>query len=130
MRSIQPLTKRITDLIPQVVMACSLIGASQVRASTVVWTGSGVDDSWASSGNWTGGVLPGTTSGTTNGDYAFFSATSGTTHVTVDSGRNLAGLLFGGGSTLNYTVGDNSGNALFLSNGGGITIGLGEFYIP
>jgi len=123
MRPIQPLTKRISELIPQVVLACSLMSASHALAATVVWTGTGADGNWTTSGDWTGGVVPGTTSGTTNGDYAFFNATSGTTHVTIDSGRNLAGLQFGGGSTLNYTIGDNSGNALLLSSGGQITIG-------
>ncbi len=84
------------------------------------WTGT-TNTTWATAGNWTGGV-PGATSGTTNTDTAVFNTYNATNPTpVVDANRNLQGINFdnpGGNLTSPLTLGTTTGNALLLTNGG------------
>jgi len=81
---------------------------------------------WSASGNWTGGVIPGLTTGATNTDKATFGSSSAPTQITIDSGRNLRSLEFGGTNALGlYTIGSagaNLGETLRLTSGGSISV--------
>ena len=85
--------------------------------------------SWAVPGNWTGGVAPGQTTGTTSADTATFGSTTAETLITIDAGRNLRTLTFNGTNAAGlYTLGSagpNAGEALRLSSGGSLTMSAG-----
>jgi autotransporter-associated beta strand protein len=85
--------------------------------------------SWAVPGNWTGGVVPGQTTGTTSADTATFGSITAETLITIDAGRNLRSLTFNGTNAAGlYTLGSagpNAGEALRLSSGGSLTMSAG-----
>ena len=92
--------------------------AARARADSSTWLAAPVDSNWANAANWTNGVVPGSTTTTTNTDTATFGASS-ILAVTVDPGRNLQNLTFtgptGGTTTYAYAV---SGSPLVLTSGG------------
>ncbi|MBN8460758.1 MAG: autotransporter-associated beta strand repeat-containing protein [Verrucomicrobia bacterium] len=79
---------------------------------------------WADDANWNPASAPGATTGTTSPDSATFGTViSAARIVTVDEGRNVAGIDFAGNSSA-YTL---SGGSLVLSSGGTIqTSGAGS----
>ena len=89
-------------------------------SSTWISTAGG---SWSTSGDWQAGVIPGSTSSTTDTDTATFNSSTGT--VTVDNNRNLENITFGTGITGAYTL---SGGSFLLTSGGTIQTlsGTGE----
>lgn len=72
------------------------------RAADSTWTGDADQTSWFDSGNWTGDVIAGADSGTTNIDYATFNLSSSTS-VNFGSYLNLRRIL----------VGSSAGNYIF-----------------
>lgn len=80
---------------------------------------------WSNSANWTGGTIPGATSGITNADTATFGSNTDATFITIDAGRLIRTLTFNGTNAAGlYTLGSagvNLGEALNLSSGGNIT---------
>ena len=76
---------------------------------------------WSTNGSWVGNTIPGTTTGTTSTDTAWFSRllTAART-VTVDSSRNIRNITFDGSNsgTWGYTL---SGGSLLLTSGGTIS---------
>jgi autotransporter-associated beta strand protein len=100
-------------------LACWLaLPAVPAHAADATWnTQAG---NWNAGANWIGGS-PGTTSGTTSTDTAWFSALlTGARAVSVDSNRNIRNITFDGGnsSTFGYTL---SGGSLLLTSGGTIS---------
>jgi len=74
---------------------------------------------WTAPANWTGNVVPGATSGTTdNTDTATFSTSLTTTRtITLDTGRNVQSIYFGNTALQGYIL---TGGSLVLSNNGTI----------
>ena len=58
---------------------------------------------WSTNGSWVGNTIPGTTTGTTSTDTAWFSAllTAART-VTVDSSRNIRNITFDDGNSIRF----------------------------
>ena len=86
------------------------------------WSAAAVDNNWANSANWYGGIVPGATTGVTSTDTATF-ATSGNGHVAIvpDANRNVQSISFDTPSAAAYTIGTVSGgNPLYLTDGGTI----------
>lgn len=120
------------------------LSCGSALAANGTWVGnqSTANGDWSNSANWSGGTIPGVTSGTTNQDTATINnAVSGLntkgiiSPIVIDSGRNIKTLSFTsdrGGSgvtttgafsgTTGYTVGTTSGPALTLSDAGLIAI--------
>jgi autotransporter-associated beta strand protein len=75
-----------------------------------------VSGTWTNPVNWTDGIVPGISGGSNSADVVIFSATLTTNRVvTVDTNRNLGGILFGNTSTNAYVLTNGS---IRLSNGG------------
>ena len=93
----------------------SPVQVATVVASTVagLWN-SGIDGTWNTSGNWTGGV-PGNNAA---GDTAAFNGTTGVTVDLAGFSPTLAGISFGG-SAGNYTIENTGSGQLVSSNSGG-----------
>lgn len=94
-------------------------------ASSGTWTAN-APGNWSDPNNWTGGTVPGATSGTTNTDTATFANTTGTT-ITIDSAsQNIGNITFGSGAGADTIGGSgaNGGNPLLLSSNGAITDSL------
>lgn len=77
---------------------------------------------WSDTTKWSGGIAPGATSGTSNGDTADFgfTLTAGRV-VTIDNGRNIGTILFSSTGVGGYTLSGGSVTTpfdLLLSNGG------------
>ena len=92
------------------------LASQAVRAGDGVWQAGGPSYSWATAGNWQGGVIPGTNSGSTNADTAFISGMAG--NITVDSNRNLRNLTFG--TAAGPTQTNLNSGSLVLSAGGSV----------
>lgn len=111
-----------------------LLGAGPARAATVTWTGldgpSGAFQNayWSDSGNWSGSTIPGSTTGTNNTDTAIFTGVPTQDFLTIvtDANRNIGNITFD--ATANgynnndwgWQIGQTSGPALLLTNGGTI----------
>ena len=107
-----------------VLFACSGLTRT-VQATTATWTGAGADSSWLTVANWSGGVVPGVTSGSNNADTASFVQTvsngNGTTvPIVIPASFNIANLTFDAPSVSPFSIGSITGNPLLLSNGGQI----------
>ena len=101
-----------------ITLAAFLIYHPSARATSETWTGTPGDGvTWSATGNWSNGIITGTTGATTNTDTATFSTTSGTT-ITVDAGRNLQTITFTG-NVGSFTL---SSGSFVLTNGGTIQI--------
>ena len=87
------------------------VGAAGAADDT--WSSVPTDSGWGNTANWVNATPPGSTTGTTNTDTATFT-TSTIVAVTVDAGRNLQNITFGGAT---FTL---SGSPLLLTNGGTI----------
>jgi len=71
---------------------------------------------WTNPVNWTDGIIPGISGGSNSADIVIFSATLTTNRVvTVDTNRNIGGIIFGNTSTNAYIL---TNGAIRLSNGG------------
>ena len=105
---------------PRLLLAAAAVAALAARADadSSTWSTTPTDSNWANAANWLNGVVPGSTTSTTNTDTATFGASS-ILAVTVDAGRNLQNLTFtgptGGTTTYAYAV---SGSPLLLTTGG------------
>jgi len=94
-----------------------------LQAANGTWTNTGsTSANWSDTSNWSGGTVPGATSGTTSADVATFSSALGTygtlgSPIVIDAGRNLGGMVFTNSAGA-YTVGTTSGEVLLLSSGG------------
>jgi fibronectin-binding autotransporter adhesin len=90
------------------------------------WLATPADNTWSTTGDWTAGVVPGTTGTTTNTDTATFNQTDTTTFglaanpLVIDSGRNIGSILFDTAAASPYVIGTTGGNALLLTTGGTI----------
>ena len=87
------------------------VGAAGAADDT--WSSAPTDSGWGNTANWVNATPPGSTTGTTNTDTATFT-TSTIVAVTVDAGRNLQNITFGGAT---FTL---SGSPLLLTSGGTI----------
>src|ERR1700744_5737923 len=104
------------------VALCAAFSTSS-RAATITWqtTTTGSNTAWSFTGNWSGGVAPGATTGTTNTDIALFTSAPVSVGVsahpiTIDSNRNIGGITFDTGSG-NFVIGQTTGPALLLTSG-------------
>ncbi len=96
-------------------LAATVVATTHLaQAASDAWSATPTDSDWANTLNWVGGTPPGATTGTTNTDTATFT-TSSIVAVTVDAGRNLQNITFGGNNT--FTLG---GSTLLLTSGGTI----------
>ena len=107
-----------------------LIAAVKIQAADGSWlSGRTGIQSWSDALNWTGGIIPGATTGILNTDTATFGTNTGTVQVTIDAGRVIRSLTFNGTNAAGlYTLGDataNTGEALHLASGGTLTQALG-----
>jgi autotransporter-associated beta strand protein len=99
-----------------------------VQAASATWNSSPTNSNWVAGGsdnNWsTGtGTFPGATSGLTNTDTATFTGASTQLSITINSTTlNVKSITFSGSSEPAYTIGSTSGNSLFLTNAGTISI--------
>ncbi len=104
------------------IFAANAATIARAQANSSSWTGGGTDSLWSDSLDWNAGIIPGATSGTTNGDTATFNAAAGAggALITVDSGRNIGSITFDNSSSTlpAYTIGLTTGNSLILSSGG------------
>lgn len=106
----------------------ALLGSSAVQAADGTWAGTGTGpQAWSDIANWASGIIPGATTGTTNGDTAIFNSVTTGTQVTIDAGRIIKTITFGPSSGF-FTLGNstpNAGSALNLASGGNITLQMG-----
>jgi len=105
------------------VAAAAWFSSQSAFAASNTWDGGAAPDgSWATAVNWAGNtIVPGATSGTTNGDLATFNNNVNTS-ITIDSGRNLGGIRFdlaaaGAFTFTGATLGLNSsGNSITINS--------------
>ncbi|HEX4086020.1 MAG TPA: autotransporter-associated beta strand repeat-containing protein [Chthoniobacteraceae bacterium] len=102
--------------------------SQSVQAASVTWLNSGsTDGNWTDGTNWVNGAAPGSTAGTSNTDTAIFNTAVGTygtslSPVVIDSAsENIKNITFTG-TTGNYYIGSTSGNPLYLTAGGAISL--------
>ena len=99
-----------------------------VQATSATWSSSPTNSNWVAGGldsNWSSGTgtFPGATSGLTNTDTATFTGASTQLSITINSTTlNVKSITFSGSSEPAYTIGSTSGNSLFLTNAGTISI--------
>jgi fibronectin-binding autotransporter adhesin len=109
---------RLPGRLVALVAACLALTAPALAADGT-WNVD-ANGNWSTNSNWVGNTIPGTTTGTTSTDTAWFSRllTGGRT-VTVDSNRNIKNITFDdvNSSTFGYTL---SGGSLLLTSGGTI----------
>ena len=99
-----------------------LIGpAAHAPAASGTWSSTATTGTWAITGNWVSGIVPGATSGTTNTDTATFNSSSSTVLIVPDAARNLEFITFDT-SAVGYTIGTTGGSPLLLTAGGQIQI--------
>ena len=84
------------------------------------WKTVAVDTNWANANNWVGGLIPGSTSSTSNTDLAAFTNNSNILNPAPDLNRNLQNITFDLPTTGAYVIGTTGGNALLLTSGGKI----------
>jgi fibronectin-binding autotransporter adhesin len=99
-------------------IAATLLAASPGGSQTVVWTGAGPNSNFSTGANWAGGSPP-PNDGSNTVDLGVSSYAS----VGIDTGANIAGLVFLGSSGY-------SEYNLFQVNGGSLTIGGGGISTP
>jgi fibronectin-binding autotransporter adhesin len=98
-------------------LAAVVVGTPSASAQTSrTWSGA-MSNAWATTTNWSGGVVPGATSGTTSLDIALFNTNPTNRAPTWSTYLNLAGFTFDTGAGA-YTIGTTSGSAAFLTSGG------------
>ena len=116
------LAPRLAAVFAILLVALFAVSAAPARAADGTWITTGANGNWNAGANWQSGTIPGTTTGTTSTDTAWFSALlTGTTRtVTVDASRNIRNITFDGSnsSTFGYTL---SGGSLLLTSGGTIS---------
>jgi autotransporter-associated beta strand protein len=91
------------------ILGISALGTTS-RAASDTWTGA-TDATWATSGNWLGGNVPGT------GDTATFNAAGANTAIDLGGGVTLGALLFDTGSAAAYTIGTGGAGVQTLTLG-------------
>ncbi|MEN3939914.1 autotransporter-associated beta strand repeat-containing protein [Prosthecobacter sp. SYSU 5D2] len=128
MRSPQPRRVIAACLQALSILALSIFGPSLNAANGSWLSGQTGTQNWADGANWTGGIIPGSTSGSTNADTATFGSNTGAAFITIDAGRIIRTMTFNGQNTAGlYTLGSagiNLGEALSLSSGGNMTMPL------
>jgi autotransporter-associated beta strand protein len=106
-----------------VAAAATWCSSPSAFAANNTWDGgASPDGSWTNANNWVGDTnVPGAVGGTTNTDTATFN-NSANTSISIDSGRNLGGFVFGSGAGA-FTF---AGSALGLNaHNGGIVMNAG-----
>jgi autotransporter-associated beta strand protein len=96
-------------VLPVTALTFAALLSSPASAASDSWTGT-TDATWATSGNWLGGNVPGT------GDAATFNAASANTTIDLGGGVTLGSLLFDTGSAA-YTIGSGGASAQTLTLG-------------
>ena len=91
-----------------------------VVSSAPIWSATAVDQNWANASNWTGGIVPGAATGTTNTDYAYFATNSTVLNPLPDANRNIGSIIFDSAAAGPYVIGSTGGNSLLLTLGGSI----------
>jgi len=90
-----------------------------VQAANSSWTNDAAG-TWTNAANWDNGV-PGISDGTNSTDVATFGLNNTANRtITVDTNRNIGGMVFSGTAGTNITL---SGGSLKLSNGGSLVFG-------
>jgi autotransporter-associated beta strand protein len=84
------------------------------------WKAVAQDTNWANANNWVAGLIPGSTSSTSNTDLAAFTTSTNITNPAPDANRNLQNILFDLPGASAYVIGTTGGNALLLTTGGQI----------
>jgi fibronectin-binding autotransporter adhesin len=103
-------------------VAVSAIGpCGSALAANGTWSSAATTGAWQTTTNWVSHIVPGATSGTTNGDTALFNSNSTTNVIVPDTNRNLKNITFDT-SAAAYTIGTTSGHPLLLTSGGTIQI--------
>jgi hypothetical protein len=111
-------SKRIIRLFTGLTPLAALLLAVPAFAASDSWQGT-TDGTWATSGNWLGGNIPGT------GDNATFNATSGFTTIDLGAGVTVSNLTFDAASASPYVIGSGAVGSQTLTLGqvnGGITV--------
>ena len=127
--SLRPFRAARCPALARRVLACVCIvavagSAASASAQTIgTWSGT-TSNAWATTTNWSGGVVPGATSGTTSLDIALFNTNPTNKAPTWSTYLNLAGFTFDTGAGA-YTIGTTSGSAAFLTSGGTTSIRTG-----
>ncbi len=89
-----------------------------IVSTAPTWNSVAADTNWANPANWVGGLVPGSTTGTTNTDLAAFSTNSNILNPAPDAGRNVQNITFDQPGVGAYVIGTTGGNALLLTSGG------------
>jgi fibronectin-binding autotransporter adhesin len=102
----------------------------QALAASETWISGGATGNWSNTTNWSNGIAPGATLGTTSTDIATFNTVvatgtwggSSANPIVIDqAAQNIGGINFdtnAGG----YFIGSTGGNSLYLTSGGSIQI--------
>jgi len=109
----------------------ALLALPSTQAASATWNLNPTDGNWVATGsenNWTTGtaLFPGSTTLLNSTDVATFDSSSITTININSASLNVLSITFGGTATAlsAYTIGTTSGNSLFLSSGGSITLAV------
>ncbi len=85
------------------------------------WNPSATSGAWQTAADWLSGIIPGSTTITTDTDIAIFNSNSTTLQITPDANRDIGGITFDTVAGA-YVIGTTGGNALLLTGGGQIQI--------
>ncbi len=91
------------------------------RGANGTWNPSATSGAWQTAADWLSGIIPGSTTITTDTDIATFNSNSTTLQITPDANRDIGGITFDTAAGA-YTIGTTGGNALLLTTGGTIQI--------
>lgn len=110
------------------VLAAGLLAANLVTAQTENWTGSGANQNWSTTGNWSAGVVPGAATNVLFNNNVGAATSAGTVDNIVDAGfpGTIASLQYAstntsGGAGFYHTTQIASGQTLTVTNG--LTVG-------
>jgi autotransporter-associated beta strand protein len=88
---------------------CAILLAPSLHAADGIWSSSASGSAWLTAGNWTDSIIPGSTSDTTNTDWALFATN---TQPTVGLNMNtLGGTYYLGAIHFNNSTARNIGNS-------------------
>lgn len=117
---------RLRAAIAVVVPGLLTIGATHAGAASASWNASATDGNWvttASENNWStgAGTYPGSTTNTTDSDTATFNVVSNITVININDPLYLGSIDFDASASA-YTIGNTSGDPLYLASGGTISL--------
>jgi len=103
-----------------------MLSGLYAHAASSTWAGNASTSDWGAGGNWAGGVVPGSTTGTVSDTATFTNTTGSYTTININSSSQYIGSIsFTGSLTNGFTIGAagaNAGNSLFLTTGGQIAL--------